>query len=105
MVISFHVPAMRSRHCVRTISSRVSDVPGVRTLEVDLGTRTVRVTGTVDAAAVGAAITDAGYDAEPGDGDVPAGARPGRRRHRPPRAAPRARAAAAPASPPMPRAA
>jgi copper chaperone CopZ len=71
-VISFHVPAMRSRHCVRVISGRVSDIPGVRTLEVDLGTKTVRVTGNVDARAVGAAIADAGYDAAPCDEDVPA---------------------------------
>jgi copper chaperone CopZ len=54
---------MCSRGCVRAISARVSDVPGVRTVEARLDTGTVRVTGTADAAAVRAAIRQAGYDA------------------------------------------
>lgn len=70
-MISFHVPAMRSRHCVRVISARVSDVPGVQTLEVDLDAKTVRVTGSAARMAVGAAITAAGYDATPCEDDVP----------------------------------
>jgi copper chaperone CopZ len=59
----FQVPGMRSRRCVRAISARVSDVPGVRTVEAALDTGTVRVTGTADPAAVQAAIQLAGYDA------------------------------------------
>lgn len=52
---------MHSRRCVRVISARVSDVPGVTTVSVDLGTATVRVTGPADPAAVRAAIFSAGY--------------------------------------------
>ena len=44
LVISFHVPAMSSRHSVRAISARVCDVVGVRTVEVTLVSRTVQIT-------------------------------------------------------------
>jgi copper chaperone CopZ len=59
----FQVSGMCGRESVRTISARVSDVPGVRTVEARLDTGTVRVTGTADPAAVRAAIRLAGYDA------------------------------------------
>ena len=58
----FRVPGMSSRGCVRAISARISDVPGVRTVEVRLDTGTVRVTGTADSTAVQAAVRRAGYD-------------------------------------------
>ena len=61
--IVFRVPAMHSRRCLRTISGRVSDVTGVRTVEIDLHAKTVRVTGPADPAAVRAAIAAAGYPA------------------------------------------
>jgi copper chaperone CopZ len=57
----FRIPQMSSRHGVRVISASVSDVPGVRTVEARLDTRTLSVTGTADAAAVQAAIRGAGY--------------------------------------------
>jgi FtsP/CotA-like multicopper oxidase with cupredoxin domain len=60
-MISVHVPAMNSRQSVRAISARVSDVPGVQTLEVDLAARTVQVTGSAAPRAVAAAIGAAGY--------------------------------------------
>jgi FtsP/CotA-like multicopper oxidase with cupredoxin domain/copper chaperone CopZ len=63
-MISIHVPAMHSRHCVRAISAHISDVPGVQILEADLSDRTVRVTGPVDPAAVDEAIRTAGYAAD-----------------------------------------
>jgi copper chaperone CopZ len=59
----FQVSGMCSRGCVRAISARVSDVPGVRTVEARLDTGTVRVTGTADPDAVMTAIRLAGYDA------------------------------------------
>jgi copper chaperone CopZ len=59
----FRVSGMSGRESVRAISARVSDVPGVRTVEARLDTGTVRVTGTADPAAVRAAIRLAGYDA------------------------------------------
>jgi FtsP/CotA-like multicopper oxidase with cupredoxin domain len=69
-VISFHVPAMSSRHSVRAISARVCDVVGVRTVEADLVSRTVQVTGSADPADVLAAVAAAGYAVDP---RVPAG--------------------------------
>ena len=73
-VIWFRVPAMCCRRCVRTISARVTDVPGVRTVEVDLATKAVRVTGTFDAAAVAAAIAGDGYAIDQGSNTTPAAA-------------------------------
>ncbi len=76
---TFQIPAMTSRRCVRAISARISDVPGVRTVEARLDTKTVRVTGTADPTAVQTAIRGAGYDvlARP-DGPVPDRAAPDR---------------------------
>ena len=59
---SFRIPTMISRRCVRAISARISDVPGVRTVEAFLATRTIRVTGTADPAAVQTAILAAGHE-------------------------------------------
>jgi copper chaperone CopZ len=59
----FRIPKMNSRHGVRAISACVSDVPGVRTVEARLDTRTLSVTGTADATAVQNAIRRAGYEA------------------------------------------
>jgi copper chaperone CopZ len=60
--IAVRVPGITSRRCVRAISKHVGDVAGVRTIEVDPQTKTVRVTGDVDADAVCDAITAAGFD-------------------------------------------
>ena len=59
----FRIPKMISRHSVRAISACVSDVPGVRTVEARLDTRTLSVMGTADATAVQTAIRRAGYEA------------------------------------------
>jgi FtsP/CotA-like multicopper oxidase with cupredoxin domain len=64
-VITFHVPAMNSRRSVRVISARVCDVAGVRTVEADLATRSIQVTGSADPAHVIAAVTAAGYAVDP----------------------------------------
>ena len=60
--MTFRVPAMDSRRCARAISSRVSDVPGVHTVEVDFDGRTVRVTGPAEAEAIRGAIAAAGHE-------------------------------------------
>ena len=44
-MITVHVPAMTARQDVRAISASISDVPGVQTLQADLATHTVQVTG------------------------------------------------------------
>ena len=59
----FRIPQMSSRHGVRAISACVSDVPGVRTVQARLDSRTLSVTGTADATAVQEAIRRAGYEA------------------------------------------
>ena len=63
-MITVHVPAMTARADARAVSASISDVPGVRTLRVDLATRTVQVTGPADPAAVTAAVTATGYAVE-----------------------------------------
>jgi copper ion binding protein len=63
-MITVHVPAMTARADARVVSAAISDVPGVRTLRVDLATRTVRVTGSADPAAVTDAVTATGYAVE-----------------------------------------
>jgi FtsP/CotA-like multicopper oxidase with cupredoxin domain len=55
---------MTSRSSVRAISARVCDVVGVRTVEADLATRTVVVTGSADPDAIRAAVVSAGHAVE-----------------------------------------
>jgi copper chaperone CopZ len=58
------VEGMSCDHCRIAVTEEVSKVAGVSVVEVDLDTKRVRVHGTaVDAAAVVAAIDEAGYDA------------------------------------------
>ena len=57
---------MTCEHCRTAVSGEVGRVAGVQAVDVDLDSKLVRVEGTdVDAAAVVAAIDEAGYDAEP----------------------------------------
>ncbi len=64
----FHVRGMNGRSCIRRISGSLSDVPGVRTVEVDGKAETVRVTGTAEVASLQAAIRRAGFDVLPWPG-------------------------------------
>jgi len=64
--ITYRVDGMSCNHCVVAVSGEVSRVTGVSSVDVDLETKLVRVSGTsVDDAAVVAAIDEAGYDAVP----------------------------------------
>ncbi|GAA2340812.1 cation transporter [Dactylosporangium salmoneum] len=49
------------RRCVRRISARVGDVPGVVALEVRAGRGLLVVRGSVDAAVIAAAVRRGGY--------------------------------------------
>ena len=61
--LSYSVPGMSCGHCRAAITTEVEKVEGVATVDVDLGTKRVRVVGIgVDDAAVRAAIDEAGYD-------------------------------------------
>jgi copper ion binding protein len=62
--LRFSVPGMTCGHCVAAVRGEIERVPGVRTVDVDLDSKSVVVTGTaVDQAAVVAAIDEAGYEA------------------------------------------
>jgi len=62
MSLVLEVRGLSCAHCVATVTSAVSALPGVTGVEVDLAGGVVRVDGTPDATAVGAAIDDAGYE-------------------------------------------
>jgi copper chaperone len=57
----FSVPAISCDHCKNAIESSVGDVNGVDVVNVDIGAKTVTVTGGDDADIV-EAIDRAGYD-------------------------------------------
>ncbi len=59
----FHVPAITCDHCVAAITSEVSAVATVSSVEVDLETKLVTVVGG-ERAAVVAAIDEAGFDVQ-----------------------------------------
>jgi copper chaperone CopZ len=62
----FTVPDMNCGHCRAAIIAEVERVPGIGGVDVDLEAKLVRVHGeAVDAAAVRAAIDEAGYAAVP----------------------------------------
>ena len=57
------VPDISCDHCVRAITDEVSQVAGVQGVDVQLATKTVRVTGSAPETAVREAIAEAGYEA------------------------------------------
>ncbi|MCW2518340.1 MAG: copZ [Mycobacterium sp.] len=65
MSVLLEVHGMSCAHCVATITSAVSPLPGVTGVDVALAAGTVRIAGTPEEGAVVAAIEDAGYDVVP----------------------------------------
>jgi copper chaperone CopZ len=66
MTLIYRVDGMSCEHCVVAVTGEVGDVAGVSSVDVDLATKLVRVSGAaIDDAAVVAAIDEAGYDAVP----------------------------------------
>jgi copper chaperone len=61
---TYSVTGMTCDHCVRAVQSELGKVPGVASVSVDLGSGRVTVASEepVDAAAVRAAVEEAGYD-------------------------------------------
>ena len=58
----YTVQGMTCAHCVLSVSEQVSEVAGVESVDVDLASGRLTVTGArVDDAAVVAAVTEAGY--------------------------------------------
>ena len=65
MSVLLEVHGMSCEHCVTSITSAISILPGVTTVDVALAAGTVRVEGSPDVDVVTAAIEDAGYDVTP----------------------------------------
>jgi copper chaperone CopZ len=60
---TYQVPGMSCEHCKRAVSGALFSVPGVRSVEVELDTKLVRVQGDdLDDEALRAAIEEAGYE-------------------------------------------
>jgi copper chaperone len=59
----YTVEGMTCSHCVLSVREEVSQVPGVRAVDVDLASGRLSVTGSdLDDAAVRAAVAEAGYE-------------------------------------------
>lgn len=64
--ITYRVPGISCEHCRTAIEREVGQLAGITSVAVDLGGKTVTVTGDpLDEAAVVAAIDAAGYDVDP----------------------------------------
>jgi copper ion binding protein len=62
-VLTLTVPGMTCGHCEAAVKEEVGSVDGVATVEVDLETKIVTVSGAaLDRDAIVAAIDEAGYD-------------------------------------------
>lgn len=57
----YTVQGMTCQHCAASVSQEVSQVPGVEQAAVDLASGQLTVVGAADAAAVKAAVDEAGY--------------------------------------------
>ena len=55
------VTSMRCRHCVRDVTARLRDVPGVTMVVADAASSTVELEGTMLVADVEAALRDTSY--------------------------------------------
>lgn len=60
----FQVTGMTCNHCEMSVTEEVGEVAGVEGVEVSHVTGILSVTGDADAAAVLAAVEEAGYSAE-----------------------------------------
>jgi copper chaperone len=59
---SYKVEGMTCAHCVAAVTEEVSRIPGAERVDVDLASGTLSIRGDdVDAAAVRAAVEEAGY--------------------------------------------
>ena len=60
---AYTVQGMTCAHCVMSVREEVSEVAGVRSVDVDLASGRMAVTGDrIDDAAVRAAVEEAGYE-------------------------------------------
>ena len=61
---TYSVTGMTCEHCVASVTEEISEITGVRSVEVDLASGAVTVTadGPVEDTAVRAAVREAGYE-------------------------------------------
>jgi copper chaperone CopZ len=57
----YTVHGMTCEHCVRSVREEVGDLAGVTSVDVDLSTGRLTVTGTAADPAIAAAVAEAGY--------------------------------------------
>jgi len=62
---TFRVAGMTCEHCVRSVQEEVSEIDGVRGVDVDLAGGRVTVSGSFADEAVRAAVAEAGYEVVP----------------------------------------
>ncbi len=62
---TYTVSGMTCGHCVSSVTEEVNELAGVTDVQVELETGRLTVTGDADAAAVTAAVEEAGYSAVP----------------------------------------
>ena len=63
-IVTFSVPGMQCGHCKDAVTREVQAVAGVESVQVDLDSKRVTVSGRgLDDAALRAAIDEAGYEA------------------------------------------
>ncbi|GGL25249.1 heavy-metal-associated domain-containing protein [Planomonospora parontospora] len=64
MTVTYTVAGMTCGHCVSSVTEEIGAVPGVTGVDVDLATGRVSVDGDgpIDAAAIAAAVAEAGYE-------------------------------------------
>lgn len=62
--IELNVQDMTCASCVKHVTEALQPLPGVDSVEVDLASGRVRVTGNAESAALLAALDEAGYGAE-----------------------------------------
>jgi copper chaperone CopZ len=56
------INGMTCGHCALSVTEEVSDIPGVREVDVDLDTGRMTVVGDVPDAAIATAVEEAGYE-------------------------------------------
>lgn len=62
---TYRVPGMSCEHCEAAVSEELKAVADVESVEIDLDSKLVRVTGgSLNDAALRSAIVEAGYEAE-----------------------------------------